>query len=188
MIDLFRRLLSPSDSPAPTKKMSSGDTDTVRAIARKLDALEPDRARFVAAFAFVLARVAYADLSISEDESRQMEEIVTAFGQLPEEQAVLAVQIAKTQNRLFGATEDFLVTRELRSVANPEQLEQVLESLFAVAAADESISSVEEETVRQIANELGFEHAQFSKVRSQFNAHREVLRAARRAREGRSHR
>jgi uncharacterized tellurite resistance protein B-like protein len=182
MKDLFRKLLD-RDRNAPTPpQTSSGDTETVRAIARKLDALDPERARFIAAFAFVLSRVANADLDISEDETLRMEEIVTVLGQLPEEQAVLAVQIAKTQSRLFGATEDFLVTRELKQVASREQLGHVLESLFAVAAADDSISSAEEEAVRQIATELGFDHAQFSQVRSQFNEHREVLRAARRAR------
>ncbi len=182
MKDLFRKLLDRGRLQSTPEQNPRGDTETVRAIARKLDALEPDRARFIAAFAFVLARVANADLSISEEETLRMEEIVTLLGQLPEEQAVLAVQIAKTQSRMFGATEDFLVTRELKEVSSRQQLEQALECLFAVAAADESISSAEEESVRQIATELGFEHRDFSKVRSQFNEHREVLRAARRAR------
>ena len=48
---------SPAAEPA-------GDTETVRAIVRELEALPPERARYVAAFAFILARVAHADLEI----------------------------------------------------------------------------------------------------------------------------
>jgi len=38
-----------------------------------------------------------------------MAEIIRRLGHLSEEQAVLVVELAKTQSRLFGGTEDFLV-------------------------------------------------------------------------------
>ena len=86
-----------------------GDTDTVRRIVQEFDRLPPADARYVAAFAYILGRVAMADLAISPDETRAMERIVTERGGLPEEQAVIVVQMAKSQNQLFGGTEDFLV-------------------------------------------------------------------------------
>ena len=43
-----------------------GDTETVVRIVRELDKLEPQRARFLAAFAYVLSRVAGADDRISD--------------------------------------------------------------------------------------------------------------------------
>src|SRR4051812_6287119 len=89
---------------------AGSETDTVRKIVRALDALEPERARHIAAFAYVLSRVARADMNISEVETREMEQLVAELGGLPEEQAILAVQIAKTQTTLFGGTENFLVT------------------------------------------------------------------------------
>ena len=85
------------------KKGSAGDTETVRKIVEKLDRMEPERARYIAAFAFLLSRVARADLHISEEETRAMEQLVVQHGGLPEEQAVIIVQMAKTQNILFGA-------------------------------------------------------------------------------------
>ena len=68
---------------------SPAETETVRRIVDRLDHLEPERARFVAAFAYVLSRVAHADLKISEDETRAMERIVPDHGGLPEGQAVM---------------------------------------------------------------------------------------------------
>ena len=50
----------------------SRETETVRAIVAALDRLDPDRARFIAAFACILSRVARADLSISDAETREM--------------------------------------------------------------------------------------------------------------------
>jgi uncharacterized tellurite resistance protein B-like protein len=156
---------------------AAGSTETVRKIVHALDHLEPERARFVAAFAYVLGRVANADSDISEPETRTMERIVEKFGGLPEDQAVLAVQIAKSQNRLFGGTETFLVTREFREISGREQREKLLDALFAVSAADNDVSVEEEAQIRQIADELGFPLEDFVRVRSKYSDRRAVLRA-----------
>ena len=141
----------------------AGGTATVRKIVAELEMMDPDKARYVAAFAYILGRVAHADLDISEVETRKMEEITRRLGHLPEEQAILVVQIAKSQNRLFGHTENFLVTREFLQVSTAEQRQELLDCLFAVSAADESITSAEEAQIRQIASELGFSHRQFAR-------------------------
>ncbi len=161
----------------PTRSSPAGaDTDTVRRITSALDKLEPERAKFIAAFAYILSRVARADLEISPEETGAMEEIVMEFAGLPEEQAVLVVQIAKSQNILFGATENFLVTREFNKIATTEQKLALLECLFRVSAADESISTVEDNEVSQIADELKIEHRDFIAVRSRYRDYLAVLK------------
>jgi uncharacterized tellurite resistance protein B-like protein len=157
-----------------------GETETVRKIVARLEALPPEQARFVAAFAYTLSRVAQADFDISADETRKMEEIVMEVGDLPEEQAVLAVGIAKSQARLFGGTENFLVTREFKEISTPQQRRRLLDCLFAVSAADDSISGAEEAQVRQIASELGFTHREFVDARSAWSDKRELLRGLQR--------
>jgi uncharacterized tellurite resistance protein B-like protein len=148
----------------------------VRRIVGELDKLEPDRARYLAAFAYVLSRVAAADLDISEVETARMIELVQRLGHLPEAQAVVVVEIARSQNRLFGGTENFLVTREFRTIATDAQRAELLECLFAVAAADDAISADEEAQIWQIASELGFEHADYLRVRLTYSDQRTVLR------------
>lgn len=156
-----------------------GETESVRKIVDRLESLDPDRARYIAAFAYILGRVAHADLEISAAETRSMEEIVQRLGHLPEDQAVLVVQIAKSQHRLFGGTENFLVTREFLSLSDQNQREELLDCLFAVSAADESISGAEEAQIRQIASELGFSHRQFVEARAGYSQHRDVLKTLR---------
>jgi uncharacterized tellurite resistance protein B-like protein len=155
---------------------AQADTDTVRRIVSELDQLDPDRARFLAAFAFVLSRVAAADLHISEAETFKMVEVLERVGHLPEAQAILVVQIAKTQNRLFGGTENFLVTREFREIASEAERRELLDCLFAVSAADEAITGEEENQVRQIASELGFSHPEYIQARLAYSSKRTVFR------------
>jgi uncharacterized tellurite resistance protein B-like protein len=172
MMSIFEWFLSarPAESSIP------GDTDTVRRIVRELDKLDPGRARYLAAFAYVLSRVAGADFHVSDAERAKMVDLVKTFGDLPEEQALLVVEIANGQHRLFGGTENFLVTREFRQIASDRDRQMLLECLFAVSAADEAISSEEEAQIRQIASELGFEHAEYVRVRMAYSAKRNVLK------------
>lgn len=152
-----------------------GDTDTVKRIAGELDALEPDRARFLAAFAYVLSRVAHADSKVCVHETEAMREIVQKLGHLPEAQALLVVEIAKNQARLFGGTENYLVTREFREIATAEQRLELLDCLFGVAAADGSISAIEESQAGQIAKELGFSQPEYAAALAAHAEHRAVL-------------
>lgn len=157
-----------SERKGETRRASSADTETVRKISAALDRLDPDRARFIAAFAYILSRVARADLEISETETRAMERIVQEKGGLPEEQAVMVVQMAKTQSILFGGVENFLVTREFEKIADHGQKIALLHCLFAVSASDRSISSAEDTTIRAIAGELRLDHADFVAVKGDY--------------------
>jgi len=105
-----------------------------------------------------------------------METQVREHGELPEDQALLVVEIAKSQNRLFGGTENFLVTREFGDLATREQKLGLLDCLFAVSAADGSVSIVEEEQVRGIATELGLTHQEYVRERARYSAQRDVMK------------
>ena len=101
--------------------------------------------------------------------------ILTAFQEY-EEQAILVVEIAKGQNRLFGGTENYLVTREFREIASDRERRDLLDCLFAVSAADDEVSAEEEAQIWQIASELGFSHEEYIDVRLAYSDKRSVLR------------
>ncbi len=152
------------------------DTETVRKIARALDELDTDRARYIATFAYILGRVAFADLEFSEDESPEMEHLVVERGGLPPEQAVIVVQLAKSQNRLFGGTEDFLVTREFNEIADRVQKLQLLDCLYAVSAADDDVSTIEDNVISKIANELSLDRTDLVRAREAHAQYLSVLK------------
>ena len=119
-----------------------GDTDTVRRIVGELERLDPARARYLAAFAYLLSRVSRADLKIGPAETERMSDIVGSVGELPASQSALVVEIAKAQSRMFGGTEDFLVTREFRDISTLDQRRELLACLVEIAATEDGISTI----------------------------------------------
>jgi uncharacterized tellurite resistance protein B-like protein len=158
------------------KTAADDEAQSLEPIASQLQELEPQRARFLAAFAMVLARAARADLEISEVEAQSMVEIIAEEGDLPTEQAALVSELAAHRIVRLGATEDYLATREFKRLASPEERRRMLDCLFAVCAADDSVSLIEEEQVRQVATELGLEHADYIAARKKVSDKREVMR------------
>jgi uncharacterized tellurite resistance protein B-like protein len=154
---------------------SEPDTETVRKIVSALDAIEPDRARYIASFAFILCRVARADLDISPAEVRAVERILVERGNLPEEQAILVAQMAKSQSIFFGGTENFLVTQEFKRIATREQKLALLDCLFAVASED-LISTIEENEISKICSELSLSHDDYISTRTAYREFRSVLK------------
>jgi uncharacterized tellurite resistance protein B-like protein len=130
------------------------DVAPLRETLDALDHLEPERARYLAAFAYLLGRVAHADQHVSPEETAAMEALVQEQGQLPQDQAVVVVHLAKASNLLFGGTANFLVAREFSALATYDQKLALLRCLFAVSVTDDTISMAEEGEIHRIANEL----------------------------------
>jgi uncharacterized tellurite resistance protein B-like protein len=122
-----------------------------------LDHLEPDRARVLAAFAYLLGRVAHADQHVSPEETHAMEGLVQEQGALTQDQAMVVVQLAKSSNMLFGGSANFLVARQFADLAAYDEKLALMRCLFAVAATDDAISMTEEGEIHRIANELRIE-------------------------------
>ncbi len=152
----------------PADAAGAGETRTVREIATKLERLPPETARHLAGFAYVLARVANADLVIHEAEANEMRSTVRLLAGLSADEADLVVEIAKSQARLLGGTENYVVTREFRRTSTPLQRAQLLECLYAVTAADGTISTAESREIANVAEELGFTRAEANALRSRY--------------------
>ena len=54
-------------SEGEAARRPEADTATVRRIVAQLEALPPEKSRFLAGFAYVLSRAAHADLEISDE-------------------------------------------------------------------------------------------------------------------------
>ena len=148
-----------------------GEPAALRALIDALDRLEPDHARHLAQFAYLLGRVAHADQHVSPEETRTMEALVEREGALPPEQAMLVVSLARSSNLMFGGTDNFLVARDFAMRATSVQCLALVRCLFAVAAAEGRISIAEEREIQRIARELKVEHADLVGLRVEYRAH-----------------
>src|SRR3954470_19360800 len=163
-MSLFRRVFNldeaapPADEPVdphrPPPALSAeslpGETESVHMIAAALSGLPPARARYVAAFAYLLGRAANANLEVSDAERREMAHIGEVAG-LDDETATLVMNLSSTLSHEFGATEDFLVTREFKAISTMEERHQLLRACFLVMAADDDIDASEAWLVNRVA-------------------------------------
>jgi uncharacterized tellurite resistance protein B-like protein/uncharacterized protein YciI len=159
---------APAASPAAKAPASLGDTESVRRIAARLDALPPERARFLAAFAYLLARAANVDLAITDAEAVEMTRVIAEVGGLDADTAALVIAVADTRAEQYGATDDYLVTREFKSISTPEDREHLLRCCLLVAAADSDIDANESWLVNRIAEELDVPRADLNRIRDEF--------------------
>jgi uncharacterized tellurite resistance protein B-like protein len=171
------------EPPQASRPTSAGsDSESIRRIAGEIEALPVDERRYIASFAYVLARAAHADLEISQAELDYMEKAVIEVGHLTGAQAVLVVEMARNMAELYGATDDYVVTRSFAQNSTREQREDLLRTAFAVGAADDTISAAEVAELNQIGKELGFRSDEVDVIRNEFRDQLAAIQAMRRAR------
>ncbi|HEV7604828.1 MAG TPA: TerB family tellurite resistance protein [Candidatus Limnocylindrales bacterium] len=183
---MFDRFFRPQATPTAVERpdapvtTGAGDTATVRRIVAKLDAMAPERARLIASAAYTLARAANADLEISDDETAAIERELQAHESIDEATAVLVTQMAKLQARTVGGTEDYVVTREFKKLADEAQRVVVLRACFAVMAASGTISAEETAVINQIAEELDIDDATLNTIRADYHEQLSAVQQIRR--------
>jgi uncharacterized tellurite resistance protein B-like protein len=189
---MFRRIFGPSHEAAADRAEqalvegagAAGETATVRRIVARLEALPPDRARLAASAAYILARAAHADFDISPEETALMERELQDHGLVDEATAVIVIQMAKLQARTVGDTEDYVVTREFKALATPEQRVDILRACFAIGAENGTISAEEAAVLNQIARELDIEQPVVNQVRAEYHDLLSSVQAVRRIAHG----
>ena len=186
-MSLFRRVLNldqpespdlPVAPDAPLPKGVVGDTDSVKVLAAQLDALPPARARYVAAFAYILGRAANATGAMSDVERAEMVRLAGSAG-LDNAQGPLIVEMAASLSGEFGATEDFLVAREFKAISTMEERELLLRCCFLVMAADDEIDATESWLANRLAEELDVERPDLNAIRDEFHEQLSSVKAAR---------
>jgi uncharacterized tellurite resistance protein B-like protein len=169
-MSIFSRIFGGSSAP------DRAEPDSIRAITSKLDRMPRERARFLAAYAYVLGRVANADLEIDGAEKRAMERSIAEQSELSAAEVALVVEIAANQADEAGGADNYLVVREFRRTSEREDRIRLMRCLFAVAAADDSISTTESNEIQQIGEELGFTRSEITGLRLEWRDKIAVLK------------
>ena len=151
------------------------ETETVSEIATVLEGLPPERARLLAAFTYLLGRVAFADHDVSDEERQVMEARLATEADVSEAQAQHLVHLAVRATGSHGAAEDYQVAREFELLATREEKLQLLRALFTVSA-QHGITTVEDNEITRIASVLRLERGDVTALRLEF---RDALNARR---------
>ncbi len=152
------------EEPGEGKNPSLG----LAALEGELAHLAPDQASFFACFAYLLARVADADLEVADRERDAIARQLAEHAGLEERDARMVAELAiREAEEIQGSTHN-IVSRKFKELSDHAQRIQLIDGLFAVAAADDEVSVEEGNEVFQIAEELGLEHLEVLAVRTRY--------------------
>jgi uncharacterized tellurite resistance protein B-like protein len=168
---ILRWLAGLQETPTPPGPGPVPETQTDRQMAAALERMEEGKARSIAAYAYVLSRVAGVDTDISAAETATMERLVPERSGFGKADAAVLVQAVSTSPRLSGS-QNVIATREFARLTSREEKLALIDALFAVSAADRTIAHDEDAEIGKIARELDLNSADFAGIRGR---HRELL-------------
>lgn len=134
-----------------------------------------EKIKLVTGYAGVLGKVSYADMKMSQVELDRIEVLLKERLGLDGEDAARIVRVMDTDRVTLYSVEDHLYTRLLNDVLSHGEKLDLLTALFAVAAANEAISNLEDNTIRVISKWLLLSHKEFIDARLKYRDHLEVL-------------
>ena len=147
------------------------------AVQRRLPQLAAEEVKKITGFAGLLGKVAYADMDISLEEAEKIRRTLVDILKLEGALAESLIEVMTVHRVQLFSVEDHLYARLVNEVCSKHQKQLLLETLFALAAADDVISSPEDAAVWTAARSLGFSHAEFIAVRKQFQEQLEILKS-----------
>lgn len=146
-------------------------------IAAQLDALPAEEARFVAAFSYLLARIAGADLRTDDAERDAIAHHLMTFAEIDAERARLLADTAIRAAATYSPSDDHLVARAFRDMTEEPERIRLLRCLYAVAAADENVSTQEDNEIFEVARAIGVRRTSVVAVRLEFKEYIGAMKA-----------
>jgi uncharacterized tellurite resistance protein B-like protein len=146
-------------------------------LGHELDSLPPEQARFIAAFAYLLARVAGVDLRTDEVERVEITRRLEDFAGIDTRQAEILAKSAVHMAELHSSSDDHLVARAFRDMTQHPERIRLLRCLYAVAAADEIISTQEDNEIFEVARAIGVARTDVVALRSEFRQYLGTMKA-----------
>lgn len=119
----------------------------------------------------LMARVAYADMNICENEESLISESLKTWFKMDEKDAQSLAALCVEEIVDLAGIENHLYCLPLRESLSEEERFKIVESLFAIAAADENVENHENEEIRHINKALLLEHKHFIAARTQVLKH-----------------
>lgn len=150
ILDVADRILHLEDGVMQT--LSSAIAENASQLLNLLEKHDPDRSHFISTFSNALARVAFADKVVAEEERQAMRDALLEASGLSGAEVDLVVELAMAQVRMSDEEERIPERKPFSEM----QRDQFVSSLLTVASADGEISEEEQVEIKKIADELGF--------------------------------
>lgn len=149
----------------------------------QLTRLSPERIQYLAGFAGELARVADVDAGISAAEASVITTQLSEHGHLTAAEADIVLDLLRHDLEVLHDLPSHTLNRAVNGFASPAEKEILIDCMYAVAAADDLVSDVEEREIRRIADALLVSHSAVMDIRARYRDRIEALQAMKRGRD-----
>jgi putative ABC transport system ATP-binding protein len=157
ILDVADRILHLDDGHM--KSMSEVVSEGTSRMLNLLEKHDPNSANYLATFSFALARIAYADGVVSEEERDEMRRILHQVANLEDAEVEFIMELSMMQ----GRAKSRLDNRVVNPAFDEERAAYFLNSLHAIAQADGIATSHELIEIDAIASEFGLERKGLTK-------------------------
>jgi uncharacterized tellurite resistance protein B-like protein len=114
----------------------------------------------------LLARVAYVDFHLDDDEKTHMNEALTKMTEFSTQEINGIVEIAINHIKELAGLENHKYVYSLKEVMDRSERYKVVEALFALAASDGVVENVESEEIRLIVKSFDLSDKHFLAARA----------------------
>jgi putative ABC transport system ATP-binding protein len=149
ILDVADRILHLEDGHM--KSLSEVVSEGTSRMLNLLEKHDPDSANYLATFSFALARIAYADGTVSDSERDEMRRILHEVAKLEAAEVEFILEMSMMQKRARSGLDN----RIMNPVLDKDRAEHFLKSLRAMAEADGITSTEEIVEIEAIAKEFG---------------------------------
>jgi len=153
-----------------TTNSSSSNTKNIGQLEKKIRStfnnLEDSELVKMTCLSGLMARVAYVDLNIDNDEKESIKNALIKWLDLDLLLAEKVTDLTIQETQELAGTENHRYTRPLKECLTTDDRYKVLELLFNVAASDGNADNLESEEIRIISKGLGLEHQHFISARA----------------------
>lgn len=145
-------------------------SDFTSRLHKKVDTLFPGKPAeeiiLATCVAGLMARVAYADLVINDNEKDSMKKALTHLSTLTSEEVDAITTLAIDEIKDLAGLENHLYCRPISENLSEMERFNILKALFQLAASDGGASHQEGEEIRQVCTGLLLEHKHFIAARA----------------------
>ena len=149
------------------KKSETTNLSTIHAkVIKLLPNEEEDKLIKMACISGLLARVAYIDFEVHQNEVKEMVNSLINWGNLSEKDSQSVVKMAVEEIKELSGLENHKYCQPLTSLMKPEERYSLLKALFSIAASDGQVEEKESEEIRIISKGLRLQHQDFISARA----------------------
>ena len=149
ILDVADRILHLEDGRM--KSLTEAVSEDTSRMLNLLERHDPESASYLASFSFALARVAYADHEVSDSERTEMRRILHEVANLETAEVEFIMELSMMQKR----AQFELREKALKPSFDHARAQHFIDSLYAIARADGTVSPEEVNEIQAIAAEFG---------------------------------